>query len=100
GDRSRGELGRAAAGARSARGEARPRRGGPRPDRDPAREAAPAARARVPVERVPARGAGDAHSLPGAGTVNVPFSTQIVNVLAALLLLIAFAMLSQRRVLT
>jgi hydrogenase-4 component E len=32
--------------------------------------------------------------------VNVPFSTQIVNVLAALLLLIAFAMLSQRRVLT
>jgi len=32
--------------------------------------------------------------------VTVPFSTQIVNVLAALLLLIAFAMLSQRRVLT
>jgi hydrogenase-4 component E len=32
--------------------------------------------------------------------VSVPFSTQIVNVLAALLLLIAFAMLSQRRVLT
>ena len=32
--------------------------------------------------------------------MNVPFSTQIVNVLAALLLLIAFAMLSQRRVLT
>jgi hydrogenase-4 component E len=32
--------------------------------------------------------------------VNAPFSTQIVNVLAALLLLIAFAMLSQRRVLT
>ena len=30
----------------------------------------------------------------------VPFSTQLVNVLAALLLLIAFAMLSQRRVLT
>jgi hydrogenase-4 component E len=32
--------------------------------------------------------------------VDVPFSTQLVNVLAALLLLIAFAMLSQRRVLT
>jgi hydrogenase-4 component E len=32
--------------------------------------------------------------------MNVPFSAQIVNVLAALLLLIAFAMLSQRRVLT
>ena len=32
--------------------------------------------------------------------MNAPFSTQIVNVLAALLLLIAFAMLSQRRVLT
>jgi len=32
--------------------------------------------------------------------VPVPFSTQLVNVLAALLLLIAFAMLSQRRVLT
>jgi hydrogenase-4 component E len=32
--------------------------------------------------------------------VNTPFSTQLVNVLAALLLLIAFAMLSQRRVLT
>ena len=32
--------------------------------------------------------------------MNVPFSTQIVNVLAALLLLIDFAMLSQRRVLT
>jgi len=32
--------------------------------------------------------------------VGVPFSTQLVNVLAALLLLIAFAMLSQRRVLT
>jgi hydrogenase-4 component E len=32
--------------------------------------------------------------------VQVPFSTQLVNVLAALLLLIAFAMLSQRRVLT
>jgi hydrogenase-4 component E len=32
--------------------------------------------------------------------MNVPFSSQIVNVLAALLLLIAFAMLSQRRVLT
>jgi len=32
--------------------------------------------------------------------VNAPFSTQLVNVLAALLLLIAFAMLSQRRVLT
>ena len=32
--------------------------------------------------------------------MNVPFPTQIVNVLAALLLLIAFAMLSQRRVLT
>jgi len=32
--------------------------------------------------------------------VNAPFSTQIVNVLAALLLLIGFAMLSQRRVLT
>ena len=32
--------------------------------------------------------------------MSVPFSTQIVNVLAALLLLIAFAMLSQRRVLT
>ena len=30
----------------------------------------------------------------------MPFSTQLVNVLAALLLLIAFAMLSQRRVLT
>ena len=32
--------------------------------------------------------------------MNASFSTQIVNVLAALLLLIAFAMLSQRRVLT
>jgi len=32
--------------------------------------------------------------------VSAPFSAQIVNVLAALLLLIAFAMLSQRRVLT
>jgi len=32
--------------------------------------------------------------------VSAPFSTQVVNVLAALLLLIAFAMLSQRRVLT
>jgi len=32
--------------------------------------------------------------------VDAPFSTQLVNVLAALLLLIAFAMLSQRRVLT
>ena len=32
--------------------------------------------------------------------MNAPFSTQIVNVLAALLLLIGFAMLSQRRVLT
>ena len=32
--------------------------------------------------------------------MNAPFSTQVVNVLAALLLLIAFAMLSQRRVLT
>jgi hydrogenase-4 component E len=32
--------------------------------------------------------------------MNVPFSAQLVNVLAALLLLIAFAMLSQRRVLT
>ena len=32
--------------------------------------------------------------------MGVPFSTQLVNVLAALLLLIAFAMLSQRRVLT
>ena len=32
--------------------------------------------------------------------MSAPFSTQIVNVLAALLLLIAFAMLSQRRVLT
>jgi len=32
--------------------------------------------------------------------MQVPFSTQLVNVLAALLLLIAFAMLSQRRVLT
>jgi hydrogenase-4 component E len=32
--------------------------------------------------------------------VTAPFSTQFVNVLAALLLLIAFAMLSQRRVLT
>ena len=32
--------------------------------------------------------------------MNAPFSTQIVNVLAALLLMIAFAMLSQRRVLT
>ena len=32
--------------------------------------------------------------------MSTPFSTQIVNVLAALLLLIAFAMLSQRRVLT
>jgi hydrogenase-4 component E len=32
--------------------------------------------------------------------VSTPFSTQLVNVLAALLLLIAFAMLSQRRVLT
>ncbi|HUL91235.1 MAG TPA: formate hydrogenlyase [Burkholderiales bacterium] len=32
--------------------------------------------------------------------MNAPFSTQLVNVLAALLLLIAFAMLSQRRVLT
>jgi hydrogenase-4 component E len=32
--------------------------------------------------------------------MSVPFSAQIVNVLAALLLLIAFAMLSQRRVLT
>jgi hydrogenase-4 component E len=32
--------------------------------------------------------------------VQVPFSTQLVNVLAALLLIIAFAMLSQRRVLT
>ncbi len=32
--------------------------------------------------------------------MNVPFSTQFVNVFAAFLLLIAFAMLSQRRVLT
>ncbi|HVQ61821.1 MAG TPA: formate hydrogenlyase [Burkholderiales bacterium] len=32
--------------------------------------------------------------------MSAPFSTQIVNVLAALLLMIAFAMLSQRRVLT
>ena len=32
--------------------------------------------------------------------MNVPFSTQLVNVFAALMLLIAFAMLSQRRVLT
>ncbi|HTQ74117.1 MAG TPA: formate hydrogenlyase [Burkholderiales bacterium] len=32
--------------------------------------------------------------------MSAPFSTQVVNVLAALLLLIAFAMLSQRRVLT
>ena len=32
--------------------------------------------------------------------MQIPFSTQLVNVLAALLLLIAFAMLSQRRVLT
>jgi hydrogenase-4 component E len=32
--------------------------------------------------------------------LSVPFSTQLVNVLAALLLLIAFALLSQRRVLT
>jgi hydrogenase-4 component E len=32
--------------------------------------------------------------------MSVPFSTQLVNVLAALLLLIAFALLSQRRVLT
>ena len=32
--------------------------------------------------------------------MDAPFSTQIVNVLAAFLLLIAFAMLSQRRVLT
>lgn len=32
--------------------------------------------------------------------MSAPFSTQLVNVLAALLLIIAFAMLSQRRVLT
>ena len=32
--------------------------------------------------------------------MSVPFSTQLVNVLAAILLLISFAMLSQRRVLT
>src|SRR6185295_20426324 len=32
--------------------------------------------------------------------MNIPFASQLVNLFAALLLLIAFAMLSQRRILT
>ena len=51
-------------------------------------------------ERISARGARHAHALPGPGLSEMPLLAQFVNLLAAFLLLLAFAMLSQRRVLT
>ncbi len=64
-------------------------------------EVSPVPRARVPLHRVPARGARHADPLPRAGLKMADsVAGQIVNLLAAFLLLVAFAMLSQRRVLS
>src|SRR5204863_3654907 len=64
--------------------------------------------ARVPGHRLPARGSGHARqSAAGklrttmAHTISgLPLWAQLINLLAAVLLLLAFAMLAQRRVLT
>ena len=71
-------------------------------DRDAVGQDADLPRAGVPGHRVPARGAGDAGP-PAAGKLTVaalPFYAQLINLFAALLLLLAFAMLAQRRVLS
>src|SRR5262249_20311514 len=92
------DLARRARADRQARGR-RLRAG---PDRDGLGQAPHLPRARVSRHRVSAGGAGDARQsaareLTMAAT---PLWAQFINLLAAVLLLLAFAMLAQRRVLT
>ena len=71
-----------------------------RAHRDAVGEAARVPRTGVPRDRLPVRGAGDARS-PAARslTMTVPgWDLQLLNLFAALLLLLSFAMLSQRRI--
>src|SRR4029077_9008005 len=80
--------------------EARRRRGAPRCDRDGLGKTARVQGTGVPCHRVPLRGVGT----PGASAVGslsmagVPLDIQLLNLCAALLLLLSFAMLSQRRI--
>src|SRR5215213_9246421 len=77
-------------------GEAGSRRRRYRAARDAVGEDANIPGARISRHGIPARGTRDAR-FPAARSV-MPLSTQLINVMAALLLLIAFAMLSQRRI--
>ena len=71
-----------------------------RADRDAVGEAARVPRAGVPGDRVHVRGARDARS-PAARSLTMTaarWDLQLLNLFAALLLLLSFAMLSQRRI--
>jgi hypothetical protein len=60
-------------------------------------------RARVPGHRLPAGGTGDAGHAIARGlamTTTLPLFAQLINLFAAILLLLSFAMLAQRRVLS
>src|SRR5581483_2198469 len=99
-DRARRGPGRCAGRCTGADREARDRRIRARAHRNPFRQDAHLSRAGIPGHGVPARRARDAGQ-PLAGHMSgVPFYAQIINLMAALLLLLAFAMLAQRRVLS
>src|SRR6185503_8639858 len=98
--RQRRRLARARACSSGARGQAGGRRRGARPDRDAKREDAHLPRPGVPRHRIPAGGAGPAGSRTAGGLMLAHYGPQLVNLLAAILLLLAFAMLSQRRIIS
>src|SRR5690349_5675057 len=96
-------TGRALAGHPAGRGrhgaQARADRRRPRAARGGVGQDAHLPRARVPGHGVSLRRARHADEA-AAGVLTVPLGPQLINLMAALLLLIAFAMLSQRRIRT
>src|SRR5262245_50540775 len=99
----RGSAGpaRAAARAAGAGGQARRRRRGPRGAGNGQRQDAHLPRPRVPRHGIPAGGDRAAGAYPPErGEVMNQLCAQLVNLLGAVLLLLAFAMISQRRILS
>ena len=100
----RRRLARAARRRSGADRQARARRLRAGADRDAVGEDAHLPRARVPRHGVPARGARRCSSISCSAAesrmTGIPLYAQLINLLAALLLLLAFAMLTQRRVLS
>jgi formate hydrogenlyase subunit 4/hydrogenase-4 membrane subunit HyfE len=100
GHRAGGQLPGAGGGDTAAAAQARHRRRLPRRHRDHQRQDAHLPRAGIPRHRLHAGGArpaGKAVAGEQGMSASIPFSAQLINLFAAVILLLAFAMLAQRR---